>query len=569
MAHHLQTTAAYAAVTGLTVSRSLAPDLLTTILLIALILHEAEADLRRRRYSTWLPIFAGLAISYGVLVSGGLTSGALDAVTLLGTAALSSTALIYAVCLSSLLLAEIANKHGQHFVGMMAFPIIWSCAWTFFCHVNALGRLIDWTPSGSASAPLTTYLPAFGLAGLDFFAATAAITLKTYVWPNSLETPDSVALISVDDPTESTALLASRGGAAPRRSNGEMRSLTTGLAAVIFTLLLVPTYLPQDTVHETEATFRAACILRADSGHKAKWPTALDAYIAESDVVAGRGAKVLVWPEGAVYASTAAEKATLLTRTSEVARSRRALIASGYTAPLERDGKREIAVTLLDSQGDNVFTYRKQALIPIAESYAYSPGREALPRATIDVPVPHQSGKKVKEALQLHVSAAICHDTSFSSIVRQAYPSGLILVPSSVFSERLAWQRVRQLQIEAKSLGTAFLVCDGADQGISAYITNNGALRYWQRGGPSFEINIHAHESASTFYGKYGDVGSLGLLLLVVLGMTGAENAWHTIERGVKRMLGEAREVVMSRWRSLTGAVTMPRRRDEANESLI
>lgn len=243
----------------------------------------------------------------------------------------------------------------------------------------------------------------------------------------------------------------------------------------------------------------------------------IDQIIAETESISGAGAKLLLWPENAVRVEGKIDNARLFDRVSYLARTRRAVIAATYAAPsITNKRKYSTAVSAFGADGTAVFTYLKQALVPYAETYVYEAGRDPLPR-NVSVTVPHLRSQNRHDDAVIQLSAAICHDTSFPHILRQAYPASLTMVPSSVFDARLAWTRIRQLQIMARSLNSAYMVCDGADEGISAFVDQRGQVRSWQKGPGSFQVNAGFSRRGHTLYGVIGDSGAIGLLLAMVL----------------------------------------------------
>ena len=72
-------------------------------------------------------------------------------------------------------------------------------------------------------------------------------------------------------------------------------------------------------------------------------------------------------------------------------------------------------------------------------------------------------------------------------------------------------------------MGSAYLVCDGESSGISAFVDQWERLRYWQKGGSSFQVNASFDAGKRTAYGAYGEVGALVVLLAcsLVTGLSG------------------------------------------------
>jgi apolipoprotein N-acyltransferase len=250
----------------------------------------------------------------------------------------------------------------------------------------------------------------------------------------------------------------------------------------------------------------------------------LSDFLLESDIVSGRGAKILQWPEAAVHLVTIPDKVEFAANLKSLSSRRRAFIGASYTFQDDDDVDRSsILTSMFGPHQEIVYTYAKQALVPVAETYRFAPGRNSLPQKTIFVPDSRQKNITSPQGHNLTISTAICHDTSFDHIVRQAHTASLILVPSSVYSERVAWTRINQLRANARALSTAVLVCDGNREGISAFIEPSGMLRYWQKGAGSFEITAPFNGRRRTAYGVYGDPGSIGILLACLAACAGLE----------------------------------------------
>lgn len=549
----------------LTASLSTVPSSPLTVLLVFLILYQTVAqDLLTRRFYTPPSLFAGSIVAYSVTIASFPWIAAFAKAVLVLVISCTTTAAIYLTVLVALKLSHIVTRRtGSTNSLFYLFPWIWAGLWSVYGEVHSLGRLLSWTPVASLQPLSTPILPIFGLVGCDFVVALVALTVletfgayKTHTSELPLLDLDSDA--AVVSATETDRLLPTSQRARP--GTAVHPSSTTRTAKLVSFLLLVVFVIfhsidsattPALPVHES---VRIACIRPPPSTHD--WPYhTLSDYVFESSVVSGRGAKVLLWPEGAVSLPAPADNQSLHEQISDLAKSRKVFVGTAYTTPsTEVRGKELNAFTLFNPDGNVEFRYYKQALVPIVESYSFIRGNDSMQRArTVNIPYAHQHHKKHLDTLQTTLSAAICHDTSFPHILRQWYPTALTLVPAEVDSEPISWNRITQLQASAKSLGSAYLVCDNSDVGISAYINNRGQLRYWQKGGPSFELNADIAHARPTAYGNYGESGALAIILGCLIGVALLETVWKKGQSKMHRIRDDIVGVLRHKWEDFRG----------------
>lgn len=523
-----------------------------TVGLIGLVVWQTARDIDKRMFGTGLALAIGLSLSLAITIPGVIAGSVLDRVQFLIPAAILVALFVYAISFASIKASGQARGTSvEHSADILIFPFLWATSWAIFCRTHSLGRLISWTPFREFG-PFCSMASAFGLPGLDFLISLMAIGVVELLGGLKYVQHDARPLID-DEPDERSHLLP-----ASERPRAKTRHTTRSGRSKFRFIVIISCFLAWWSIagivrsnavskpSHVKGT-KVACVLPQASGSRGR--LTLSDYTLESEVVSGRGAKILQWPEAAVHLATMPDKAEFAAHLESLALRRRAFIGTSYTFQDDEDPERStILSSMFGPEQEIVYTYAKQALVPVAETYRFVPGRNHLPRETIFVPEPRQKGRAVPHGHNVTVSTAICHDTSFDHIVRQAYSSSLVLVPSSVYSERVAWSRINQMRANARALSTSFLVCDGNKEGISAFIDPSGDLRYWQKGPGSFEISAPLTLRRRTPYGAYGDAGSLGILLACLLACAGLE---VLVRLGMGRLYGlfeQAREAFRHRF---------------------
>ncbi|BGP26591.1 WD-repeat-containing protein [Rhodotorula toruloides] len=243
----------------------------------------------------------------------------------------------------------------------------------------------------------------------------------------------------------------------------------------------------------------------------------LDDWLKETRVVARRGPKLLSWFEGAVELEKGARKdegegweamgdqeRELLERVGEV----HVLATYLVPPPLSQHNSKRLNVATLvgpsavDTPTPNlVFSTTKQHPVPFIESYSHTArsapslgsSSKALPLAAVDLPhPPHTPAPHLTPPQTVSVSAAICQDISFPSLLTSyVSPSTssadsppkkpqLILNPSNTPSSLHGISHAQLAQTRARALETNSFVlrCDspGAASG-SALLGPQGDVR--------------------------------------------------------------------------------------------
>lgn len=562
----------YCSVTVIAAVNGTSSSLPLTVVLIALLVWQTARDLRKRIFLTGLALAFGLAISLAVTLPGVVAGSVLDCAQLVIPASILIALFVYGISVASIKISEQARgSRIEETASVLTFPLLWATSWAIFCRVNSLARLITWTPLREFG-PFYPMASAFGMPGLDLLVALMAVAVIELLGGLQFGSQETGTLIEYDDRNERSHLLPPseqyHQDSLSQSKSGRNKFRCILLSAFFFvwwSMGGVVTSNANSQPSHVEAT-KIACVLPHSSSQRGR--LALSDYMLESEIVSGRGAKILQWPEAAVHLTTIPDKIEFAANLESLSLRRRAFLGTSYTFQDEDDPERSsIFSTMFGPQQEIVYTYAKQALVPVAETYRFVPGRSRLPRKTIFVPEARQKGRAIPLGHNITVSTAICHDTSFDHIVRQAYPASLVLVPSSVYSERVAWTRINQLRANARALSTAILVCDGNKESISAFIDRSGNLRYWQKGAGSFEITAPLVGRARTAYGAYGDVGSIGILFACLLACAALEMLVRLGLSRIYNLYHQAREAFRHRFQGHYSTRTSAQR-DQAEDLL-
>lgn len=540
---------AYCAVAALAAANGTSASLPLTVGLIGLIVWQTARDVQKRMFGTGLALAGGLSLSLVITIPGIVAGSVLDRAQLLLPAAILVALFVYAISFASIKASEQARATSiEHSASIFIFPFLWATSWAIFCRAHSLGRLISWTPLREFG-PFYAMASAFGLPGLDFLIALMAVAVVELLGGLRYAPRETTPLIDYG-PNERTHLLpASHASTSLSLRNGRSRFRCILILTFFLAWWGIAGIVRSNVISKPNhlGGIKIACILPQTTNRRGR--STLSDYILESEIVSGRGAKMLQWPEAAVQLATIPDKVEFAAHIKSLASRRKAFIGTSYTFQDDDDAERSsILSSMFGPQQEIVYTYAKQALVPIAETYRFVPGHNRLPRKSIFVPEPRQTNRAIPRGQNITISTAICHDTSFDHIVRQAHTSSLVLVPSSVYSERVAWSRINQLRANARALSTSFLVCDGNKEGISAFIDPSGDIRYWQKGSGSFDIKVPLTFKTRTAYGAYGDAGSIGVLLACLLACAGLEVLVRLGFGRLYRWFEQAREALWHRF---------------------
>lgn len=543
------------------------PNMLVSVSLLAALVFQLDKDLSSSRYTAPIALAIGSGIFYALAIPSETGTSAIEQTSVI----VPLTCFITVLACGTILISQKTVQAFCEWRGeqrgaiILIFPLLWAAAWAAFCNIHPLGRLITWTPSNSMSDLL---LPTFGLVGSDFLMAslalvpllllTDAFAAGTRSQERALIDVNSVSYFDERTPLLQTLRPDSAGQAGPT-SHGKpsRRRLAYVISALTFGLSVLSDFVTASRGSgDTGESVPIACALPKPSRTAPDEPLTVTDYLHESAILTGQGAKIVLWPESAIRLASWSDTSALSAEVGKLAIARRAFIAPSYNAVLKRGSKSVIETTLIGpseehNTSQSIFTYRKQALVPIVETYSYTAGDLPSPRGHIEVPA---AGRPGRSTSSLDISAAICHDTSFPNILRQSASSQLTLVPSSVFSERIAWTKIYQLRASSRALQTAYLVCETAEQGISAFIDQQGSLRYWQKGGGSFTIHeFFAKKGRQTMYGRLGETGALAVMLAIVLSLILLEELADKGIHSFRGMLEDIKHTLQNKWNDLLG----------------
>ena len=151
------------------------PTLPVTVVLLVVLLRQSASDLSIQRFYTTIPLFAGVLASYASAVPSASELSFTGEIEAILPTAFMVTVLVYASSVSSFKLGQLVfRKNGTHTPKLLVFPLLWSAAWSGFCSVHPLGRLLSWTPVAHLEG-CQSILSTCGLVGLDFIAASLAV----------------------------------------------------------------------------------------------------------------------------------------------------------------------------------------------------------------------------------------------------------------------------------------------------------------------------------------------------------------------------------------------------------
>ncbi|KAH8927648.1 hypothetical protein BT69DRAFT_1347165 [Atractiella rhizophila] len=501
----------------------LQPNPIASLLLIAiLILRHSERRINGKDIAIdVVAVSVGSTLSYSPTLSSAIGE---DIKTLLLTFAITTIYAAWAV-----LLVFLGSKAGPLFDNgsgwaFYHFSLIWASGWYFLGAISPLGRQGDWTIYEPFFLDQFGWIvPIFGEVGVDFISASMAYLVFELFHARRHSIGEDrqrkvAALIDVREEELDDIELV-------QEPSGGSRGL---LPLFLFLLAVVlPSQLSSSpTPPAPNSPFVSmTCVLPRQHSSSRSSPTFKE-YLRETELLSSNS-KLLLWPEAAVHF----DKDNLyegLAAIGHLSSQGRTFVGVGYTAPYNLlnlsnpddtfTSKSANAFTLFDPEGRQLFTYLKQQLVPMAESFAFRSGSGPIPSAKIAIPIPpsRSANPKRPNSVDLTVSPAICHDTSFPSLLTsQASKSDLILSPSSIWSTPLAWSRIHHLSLRSKTNGFSVFTCDGGEGGISSFVDAEGRVRAWQAGnGQSFTVEVQTNPTVgkSTFFAQLGWSGILGLV---------------------------------------------------------
>ena len=295
-----------------------------------------------------------------------LSSPASSIISLWLISSLSSVVAFSTVIISDRLSLRITNPSTK----LTLFPTFWATVWQTISHASPVGHLVTWSPiTGIASYEWMR--PFFGAWGINWLVGAWAIVIAEivgawFIGPGDESEPEGPLIPS----------LASNGDSQPRgptSSPGPHRTLflTTVLLVLTSPSFFSPTFplLPWST---SSTPLPVGCVLPhpPSSGDGS---TPLDRFIAESRQ--HNGARILLWPEGALRFETVAQREEAINRVRDEVKG--PLVGVTFTEPVpasagwehSRDGKWRNGLVLVGPNGP-VAEYYKRNLVPSTCPYS-------------------------------------------------------------------------------------------------------------------------------------------------------------------------------------------------------
>ncbi|KAI8799593.1 hypothetical protein BJ742DRAFT_845302 [Cladochytrium replicatum] len=266
--------------------------------------------------------------------------------------------------------------------------------------------------------------------------------------------------------------------------------------------------------------------------------TMLDIMVAGTRALASTASLVL-WSEAAVHLPSQKHLDDLLTLAKSISRERKTYIGITYTIPADPSQKHLKNMLALvgptsKNQSDLLFSYQKTQLIFIAESHRMVPGPGVLPLIQARIPprtsLPYPNRRKKPlptDPPELGISAAICHDLDYPSLILQASRASILLAPAQTWSQKSGRAHLAIARARASEVGSAVLRCDAG--GVSGYIDARGTSLYTY-GAPgstgnrtgarifAVDVPVRVGPKQLTWYAFFGD----WIVLLAMAGVGGA-----------------------------------------------
>jgi len=218
----------------------------------------------------------------------------------------------------------------------------------------------------------------------------------------------------------------------------------------------------------------------------------LDRFIAESQH--HTGARILLWPEGAVRFETSVQREEAIKRVQEEIKG--PLVGVTFTEPVPhdagwkhaREGKWRNGLVLVGPHGP-VAEYYKRNLVPIAESFSLTESESEPELYELELRGTNKNKKWTPAPpydRSITLTAAICLDFSSPSIFSSldSRPA-LILAPAQTWHRDVSMAMWEQARARAEEAGSMVLFCDGGDQGASG-VAGQGIREPFQFGSGSW-----------------------------------------------------------------------------------
>jgi hypothetical protein len=397
---------------------------------------------------------------------------------------LSSAVAFSAIIISDRLSLRLSNPSTK----LTLFPTFWATVWQTTSHTSPVGLLVTWSPvTGIASYEWMR--PFFGAWGTNWLVGAWAIVIAEivgawFIGPEDEPEPQGPLIPSIVSNGDSQPT--------PRTSSpGPHRTLLLTAALLALTgpslFSLTTPLLPWST---SSTPLPVGCILPhpPSSGDRS---SPLDSFIAESRH--HNGARVLLWPEGALRFETVAQREEAINRVRDEIKG--PLVGVTFTEPVpasagwghSREGKWRNGLVLVGPHGP-VAEYYKRNLVPstcsnievilaltfafsVAESYALTESQNDTEIYELELHAPNKNKKWTPVPpyeRTIPLTAAICLDFASPTIFTplKSRPA-LILAPARTWHHDVSVAMWEQARARAEEAGSMVLFCDGGAQGAS------------------------------------------------------------------------------------------------------
>ncbi|BGP50474.1 hypothetical protein JCM10450v2_006393 [Rhodotorula kratochvilovae] len=368
--------------------------------------------------------------------------------------ALSLFALSTSLC-PLLALALTARRHSGSYTALLLPPLFFALAGIAQERAGT-GRVGWWVPPLLAPEGVGWITRISGQVGADALVCVAGIALAEAAWAvvGGREGGGLLGGMEVEIVQERR-----------RRAHQSLRLLAVVLAVVLVgPLVPASRYTPEHPVPGDSAwtypPLKVACVVPPAlvSGRDER-RTTVDDWLAETRVVAGRGAKVLTWSEGAVrldkgqrgeegnrWEAMGEEERELLKRVGEVCDMYKVYILATYLVPPASSSSHErqkylnvatlvgpasLSSTPSAPSPHLVWSTTKHHPVPFVESYTHATralpalgsAPHALPFASVQLPhAPHTPSPHRTPLQRVALAGAICQDVAFPSLLSTFSP---------------------------------------------------------------------------------------------------------------------------------------------------
>jgi hypothetical protein len=226
--------------------------------------------------------------------------------------------------------ANLSGRMQTAWAQIILFPAMWATLWAAIASVNPIGRLLMWSPvQGFASYEWLSHIT--GPAGIDWAVAAYAVVLSQGI---------GAWLMGPKDENEGEEMIIELEHDKRPPSFRRSESRPALILAVIMAALTLPSFivsntpLPPSSSDTTPLT--VGCVLPSSIYDK-HHTTTLEDFIAASAQMTG--ARVLIWPEGAVTFANPKERDAAFNKVREKVRGPAVGVSFEEYMPVESGGR--------------------------------------------------------------------------------------------------------------------------------------------------------------------------------------------------------------------------------------